>query len=194
MDPTRASSDAPPVPPGQPVPPVDELVADPPSDLDPSRSPQRTGVGGWLITRLPFLVILAFGGYFAVESYSLELGTLREPQAGLWPFIISIVLVVCTAVGMVTCDPADVESFGRPVVRPLLGIVALALFILLWDEVGLLLTGSLVLTFWFRFLARETWLMAVALAVGASVVAHLLFVVVLGARLPDDVIAALWGG
>jgi putative tricarboxylic transport membrane protein len=200
MERTRASADAPQAPPDGPVPPVEELVTDPaalpelPELAGPPPGPDRPGVRGWLITRLPFLVVLAFGGYFAVASYDLELGDLHDPKSGLWPFIVSIVLIVCTLVGMFTCDPADVESFGRPVVRPLLGVVALSLFVVLWDEVGLLLTGSVVLTFWFKVLARESWRMAVALAVGASVVAHLLFVVALGARLPDDVIAQLWGG
>ncbi|TFV68206.1 UNVERIFIED_ORG: tripartite tricarboxylate transporter TctB family protein [Bacillus sp. AZ43] len=185
MERPLASSDAPPVDPAPAVPPVLD---------DHPHGPVRTGVGGWFITRLPLLVVLAFGTYFAIASYELELGTLRAPLSGLWPFIVSVVLIACTLVGLFTCDPTDVEQFGRPVVRPFLGLAALCLFVLLWDEVGLLLTGAVVLTFWFKVLARESWRMAVALAVGASVVAHLLFVVLLGARLPDDVIAQLWGG
>jgi putative tricarboxylic transport membrane protein len=139
-------------------------------------------------------VALAVGIYFAVGSYDLELGSLREPDSGLWPFIVSVLLIVCSIAGMFTADLADIEPFGRLVVRPLLGLVALALFVVLFDEVGLLLTGTVVLLIWFRVLARETWLLALTLAVGASTVAYLLFVVLLGARLPDDLIAQLWGG
>jgi hypothetical protein len=197
MEQPRASTSAQSALTGPLVPPVHELTPDPaaPPTLDgPIHSALRPGFRGWIITRLPFLVLLAFGGYFAVASYELDLGTLRAPLSGLWPFVVSIVLIGCTLVGMFICDPTEVEPFGRTVIRPLLGLIALCVFVLLWDEVGLLLTGSVVLTFWFKALARETWLMAVTLAAGASVVAHLLFVVVLGARLPNDLIAQLWGG
>lgn len=183
--------------PQNPVPSVTDLLAtlaDPVSRDQSPAAPDRQGVRGWLVTRLPLLVALVFAGYFAVESYALGLGTLRAPLSGLWPFIVSLVLMACALVGLFTCDPADVESFGPPVVRPALGLAALCLFVLLWDEVGLLLTGSAVLTFWFKVLARESWRTAVTLAVAASVGAHVLFVVALGARLPDDLVAQLWGG
>jgi hypothetical protein len=162
-----------------------------PSGTPPAAVPRR---GDWLIARLPFLVALAVGIYFAVGSYDLDLGSLRDPDSGLWPFIVSVLLILCSIAGLLTADRADVEPFDRTVVRPLLGLIVLCLFVVLFEQTGLLLTGSLVLFFWFKFLAREGWLMAVTLAVGASVVAHLLFVVILGARLPDDLIAQLWGG
>jgi putative tricarboxylic transport membrane protein len=147
-----------------------------------------------LVDRLPLLAVLAVGICFAVGSYQLDLGTLRQPGSGLWPFVVSIALIVFGVVALFVCDTDDGEPFERSAVRPLLGMAALCLFVLLWDEVGLLLTGSVVLLFWFRVLARETWRTSVALAVGASVVAYLLFGLLLGARLPTDVIAQLWGG
>lgn len=167
-----------------------DVGAEPPEDK-PAREARR---GDWLLARLPFLVAAGIGLYFAVGAYDLDLGTMREPDAGLWPFIVAVLLVIASVGGMVTADIADIEPFGRIVVRPLLGLIVLCLFVVLFAEVGLLLTGSLVLLFWFRVLAQEGWLMSLALAVGASVVAHLLFVVVLGARLPADVVAQLWGG
>jgi hypothetical protein len=170
--------------------------ADPPEqpvapETPPTAAPQR---GDWLIARLPFLVALGIGIYFAVGSYDLDIGSLRAPDSGLWPFIVSVILISCSVGGMFAADRADIEPFDRTVIRPLLGLIVLCLFVVLFEETGLLLTGSLVLFFWFKFLAREGWLMAVALAVGASTVAYLLFVVILGARLPDDLIAQLWGG
>ncbi|MDP5183901.1 tripartite tricarboxylate transporter TctB family protein [Blastococcus sp. BMG 814] len=165
-------------------------AAAPQEDL-PARERRR---GDWLLARLPFLVAAGIGLYFAVGAYDLELGTMRQPDTGLWPFIVAVLLIVFSVGGIFTADRADIAPFGRIIVRPLLGLIVLCLFVVLFDEVGLLLTASLVLLFWFRVLAREGWLMSLALAVGASAVAHLLFVVVLGARLPADVIAQLWGG
>jgi hypothetical protein len=172
-----------------PTDPPEQSVA--PPGTPPAAAQRR---GDWLIARLPFLVALGIGIYFAVGSYDLDLGSLRNPESGLWPFIVSVLLILCSLGGLLTADRADIEPFGRTIVRPLLGLIVLCLFVLLFEQVGLLLTGSLVLFFWFKFLARESWLMAVALAVGASVVAYVLFVVILGARLPDDLIAQLWGG
>ena len=189
-------------PPSGPGVPVETASAGEAGPADPPEQPAAASGasaaaprrGDRLIARLPFLVALGIGIYFAIGSYDLDLGSLRDPNSGLWPFIISVLLILCSLGGLVAADRADVEPFGRTVVRPLLGLIVLCLFVVLFEQTGLLLTGSLVLFFWFKFLAREGWLMAVALAVGASTAAYLLFVVILGARLPDDVIAQLWGG
>ncbi len=157
----------------------------------PAREPHR---GDWLVARLPFFVAAGIGLYFALGAYALDIGSLRQPDAGLWPFIVAVLLVVFSVVGMFTASRDDIEAMDRTALKPLLGLIALGLFVVLFDELGLLLTASLVLTFWFRFLARESWRMSVALAVGASATAYLLFVELLGARLPADVIAQLWGG
>jgi hypothetical protein len=182
------------IPVESPAAPEERPAADQDRSAPPPEPPHAHGRGDWFIARVPFLAALAVGVYYAVGSYDLDIGSLRAPDSGLWPFIVSVLLIIFSVGGMLTADRADVEPFGRTVVRPLLGLIALCLFVVLFEHVGLLLTGSLVLFFWFKFLAREGWLMAVALAVGASVLAYLLFVVILGARLPNDLIAQLWGG
>lgn len=196
MERSPEASDGPPVAVGSDAGPVD----DPHGPVDRERHPAAETPdpvrrrGGWLIARMPFLVALAVGLYYAIDSYDIGLGTLEQPSSGLWPLTVSLVLIVCSVVGMVGASEADIEPFGRQIVRPLLGLLALCIFVLLWEDVGLIVTGIVVLVFWFRFLARESWVMTVLLAVGATAVAHVLFVVMLGARLPNDVIAELWGG
>ena len=170
---------------------VDRAETSDGSAAPPAPEPSRID---WFLARLPFLVAAAIGLYFAFGAYQLDIGTMRQPDAGLWPFIVAVLLVLFSVIGMFSADRADIEPMGRTSLRPLLGLIALGLFVVLFDEVGLLLTASLVLMFWFRVLAEEGWRMSAALAVGASVAAYLLFVRLLGARLPADVIAQLWGG
>ncbi|MEW1973837.1 tripartite tricarboxylate transporter TctB family protein [Microbacterium profundi] len=147
-----------------------------------------------MIWRIPYLGAGALGLYFLFGSISLGIGTMAAPGPGLWPFMISIILVTCCIVGLIAATGEDVDGFGSRLIRPALGLITLCCFVLLFPVVGLLLTGVVVLTFWFRFLARESWRMAVGLAVGVTAGSYLLFVVFLGAVFPPDIIAQLWGG
>lgn len=143
--------------------------------------------------RAPFVVALICAAYFGYGAVQLGVGGFTDPGPGLWPLGISIVLALCCMIGLVVPD-TDVEGFGRRLLRPAMGIAVLALFILLFERVGLILTGLIVLLFWFKILAKESWKVAGPLAVATTGVAYVLFVVVLGAVFPDDLIASLWEG
>ncbi len=147
-----------------------------------------------LLNRVPYIVGIIVAGYFVKGAIDLGVGGFSEPGSGLWPLIVALVLLGCCIAGLVIADGADVDEFGGRLKRPMFGLAVLALFALLFPVVGLLLTGSVVLLIWFRFLANESWKLSAALAVGATAVAYILFVELLGAVFPPDVIAQLWGG
>ncbi|WP_114907733.1 tripartite tricarboxylate transporter TctB family protein [Ornithinimicrobium murale] len=148
-----------------------------------------------IFQRVPYAVGALIGLYFLLGAIGLGVGTLSAPAPGLWPSIVAVVLIGCCVVGMlIGGDGEDIEDFAGRLLRPAIGVATLSLFILMFSRFGLVLSGLVVLVIWFRFLARETWFMSVVLAVGATVVTYLLFVQLLAARFPDDVIAQLWGG
>ena len=47
---------------------------------------------------------------------------------------------------------------------------------------------------WLKGLNGESWRLSLILSGVAPLVAYLLFVVALGVRLPEDVVASIWGG
>lgn len=144
--------------------------------------------------RVPYLVALAIAGYFAQGSVQLGVGGLIDPGPGLWPLAISVLLGLCSMIGLVTANDEDVEEFRGRLLRPAMGGAVLCLFVLLFERVGLILTGVIVMFFWFKVLARESWAVAISLAVGCTAVAYVLFVIVLGAVFPADIVASLWQG
>lgn len=148
-----------------------------------------------IFQRAPYAVGALIGLYFLLGAINLGVGTLSAPGPGLWPTIVAVILIGCCVVGMlIGGDGEDIEEFAGRLLRPTIGVATLSLFILVFSRFGLLLSALVLLLVWFRFLARETWLMSVILAVGATVVTYLLFVQLLGARFPDDVLTQLWGG
>lgn len=161
------------------------------NDAAPASPPHH---GRALLNRVPYIVGIIVGGYFVKGALDLGIGAFSEPGSGLWPLLIAMVLLGCCVVGLVIADGTDVDEFGGRLARPALGLAVLALFALLFPVLGLLLTGTFVLLVWFRFLANESWAASLGLAVGTTVVAYILFVQLLGAVFPPDVIAQLWGG
>ena len=87
-----------------------ELEAEVAHELEEHRPPP----GGPAYQVVGALVALAIGVTGAVLAYGYGLGTLRRPGAGLWPFIISIVIVVLAVVLLVVGRTLeDSERFTR---------------------------------------------------------------------------------
>lgn len=148
----------------------------------------------WWLTKLPLLVVLAMCGWFLYQARDLEVGSLTEPGPGLWPTLVAVLLAVTTLCGVALNTADGIEYFGRDTWRVGVGVVALGIFIVLFDRLGLILPGIVLTVFWLRVLARESWRLSGAVALGATLGCYLLFVSVLGVVFPDDLVAQLWGG
>lgn len=158
------------------------------------RSEQHTSslVSGlhWLGPLVPLLI----GVYAAVTAYGLGLGSLRQPEPGLWPFLVSLT-VIGTAAALLFIDHRDdYEPWTRGTLSIIGGLVSLGVFILLFQAIGFLIPGVLMLLLWLRLFAREPWKWAVPLALGGAVGLYLVFVTALGVPFPDGIlIDAVWG-
>src|SRR5262249_55055333 len=70
------------------------------------------------------LTALAVGVAGAIGSYALGLGRLTQPGPGLWPFVISVVIVVLSAVLVVTGRKLeDTERFSKASLLTAVGLV-----------------------------------------------------------------------
>ena len=134
------------------------------------------------------LVPLLLGLYAMYEAYDLSLGELSNPGPGLWPFIVSAVVVGTAAALLFTDDPDDYETWTRGTLSIVGGLVSLGVFILLFQAIGFLVPAVLMLLLWLRLFAQEPWKWAVPLAFGGAVVLYLIFDTALGVPFPEGVI------
>lgn len=153
---------------------------------------QKTGQNPH-VHRLGPLVPLLLGLYGLVTAYGLSLGELNQPGPGLWPFLVSLLLVGTSAVLVLKDDPAEYEPWTRGTLGIAGGLVSLGIFILLFQAIGFLIPGVLMLLVWLRLFAQEPWKWAVPLALGGAVGLYLVFDRALGVPFPDGVLVEMIG-
>lgn len=134
--------------------------------------------------RLGPLVPLLLGLYAAPTAYEMGLGELNNPGPGLWPFLVSVLIVGCSVVLLMIDDPADYEPWTRGTLTIVGGLVSLAVFILLFQAIGFFIPAVLMLVLWLRVFGEESWKWAVPLAVVGAAAFYLLFVTALGVPFP----------
>jgi hypothetical protein len=130
-------------------------------------------------------VVIAVGLGALSLSLAMGLGTLAAPQPGLWPFIISCVMVGLGLVQLILGRRnRDAEKFTRMSMAPLTGLVTLAAMVALMPVIGFELPALVLCIIWMRFLGGETW--RSTLLVSAVVVAAFygIFVLALNTSIP----------
>lgn len=161
----------------------------------PGATPDRVRGTGWLASKVPLAVAIAIALVFHLQSKEMEVGTLTEAGPGYWPRVLVVAIVVVSVLGLVIDMRDGIEAFELgSTVRVIGGFAALAVFTLVFEQTGSILAGFVFLMLWLKGLNGESWRMALAISVVAPLASYLLFVIALGVRLPEDVIASLWGG
>lgn len=139
------------------------------------------------IRYLGSLITLAVGIVAVVLSTQLGIGSLRAPEPGLWPLIVSG--GVCLfALASLLDDRQDHNPESLPMGRMLVGVLALALFVFAFQHLGLVLPTFITLVLWLRKLAGEPWRTSLVIAAGATASLWLLFAHLLGVPFPPDVL------
>jgi len=161
----------------------------------PGAAPEPTRGTGWIASKVPLVVAIALAAVFHLQTSEMEVGSLTEPGPGFWPRVLIVAIVVVSVIGFLidTRDGIEVFELGGTV-RVLLGFAALVVFTLLFQETGSILAGFVFLMIWLKGLNGESWRMSLAISVVAPLASYLLFVSALGVRLPEDIVASLWGG
>jgi putative tricarboxylic transport membrane protein len=131
------------------------------------------------------LVALAIGVFGLVVSSRLGLGQLTQPGPGLWPFAVSAVIVVLSAVLVFVGRRAtDAEQFSKASLLTALALVTLVLLAVLLPLIGFEIPSLLLVFVWLRWLGKESWRSSVVISVAAVAAVYLLFVVLLQIPLP----------
>lgn len=149
---------------------------------------QRCGVRAHA-HRIASVCLVALGVFGIVESSKLGLGDLTEPGPGLWPLVLSTVVVGSAAVLFVVDDPRDYERWSGRSAMIGAGIVGLAAYIVAFSLLGFAISTALLIGVWLRVFARESWRSTIVLTVAGAVALYLIFAVLLNVPFPEGVLA-----
>jgi len=167
---------------GQPEPDLlEELQAEVARDLEEEKPP----AGGPAYQVVAALVGLAFGIFAAVLSSGYGLGTLREPGAGLWPFVVSVIIAALSLLLLLTGrNLGDAEAFTRASRLPVIGAVTFLAMAFLLPVIGFEIPAFLLSVVWMRFLGGETWRSTIITSLVTTAVFYGLFLYALNIPLP----------
>jgi putative tricarboxylic transport membrane protein len=134
-------------------------------------------------SRVAGLMALAVGVAASLGARHLGAGSLTDPGPGLWPLVVSAVLVSTGAA--VAVRPGDeAETIGRDAWAVVVACVSLVAYTAVIGAVGFELPTAILLAFWLRVLGGEPWRTTVVVSVGVTVVAYVVFILALGVALP----------
>ena len=105
--------------PGEP-----DILAELEAEIARELAEERPPAGGPAYQVVGALVALALGLGGAILAYGYGLGSLRRPGPGLWPFIVSLVLIgLSVALLIVGRHLTDSEAFTRSSLQPARGLL-----------------------------------------------------------------------
>ena len=158
-----------------------EIKAEVAQDLADERPP----AGGPAYQVVAALVVLALGLAGAWLAYGYGLGTLRRPGPGLWPFIVSCLIVVLAVVLLVVGRHLDdTEKFTRSSLLVAVGAATFVALGFLLPVVGFEIPAVLLGIVWLRFLGGESWRSTIVISVLTTAAFYGLFLYALSVPLP----------
>ena len=139
--------------------------------------------------RLGSLIPLALGLVWIVYALkSFPLGGLSNPGPALWPVMTGAVLALTATVLLVTeRDNDDYEPLTKKSVLVALGAGSTAVFIVLFEQVGFIVAGFLLMLFWCRKLGHESWRLSLAVSAGVVLLFYEVFDPLFGVPLPSGI-------
>ena len=128
---------------------------------------------------------LLLGAAGAYGSIQFGLGEVTDPGAGLWPFVICVLIVGCSLALLIGGKRFwDAEAFSRNSLIVGIALLTLVALVCALPYVGFEIPCLVLCFVWLRFLGKETWLMSTVISVGVTVGFWLVFVFALGIPLP----------
>ena len=130
-------------------------------------------------------MVIGVGLGAVILSLVMGLGTPDKPQPGLWPFIISCVMVALGLFQLIAGrNNTDAEKFTRMSTAPLTGLVTLAAMVALMPLIGFELPALVLCVIWMRFLGGETWRSTLVVSASVVIAFYGIFVLALGTSIP----------
>ncbi|GAA1904799.1 tripartite tricarboxylate transporter TctB family protein [Nocardioides lentus] len=159
---------------------LEEIQAEIARDLEEEKDPGGTA---YQVVGAAVGIVVGVGGI--VLSLGYGLGTLREPGAGLWPLIVSVLVTsLSVLLLLVGRTLEDTERFRRASLLPLAGAASFVVFAFLLPVIGFEIPALLLCVVWLRFLGGETWRSTVVVSVLTVAAFYALFLYGLRVPLP----------
>jgi putative tricarboxylic transport membrane protein len=136
------------------------------------------------------IILMALAMVAILESIQLPFGTLRSPQPGFWPLILSMILAFFSLIHLGNSikargkekGPFWAQSGGWKRIGMAVG--ALVAFGFLFEPLGYLVSVFLLIGFLLRVIEPMRWWLMITIALLSSVLSYLLFGVLLSTPLP----------
>lgn len=161
---------------------MDDLT---PEQLATQWEEEKPPAAGALANAASSLVVLGVGTGAAILSITMGLGTPATPQPGLWPFIISCVMVALGLFQLIAGrHNRDAEKFTRMSMAPLTGLVTLAAMVALMPLIGFEIPALVLCIIWMRFLGGETWRSTLVVSASVVIAFYGIFVLALNTSVP----------
>jgi putative tricarboxylic transport membrane protein len=145
----------------------------------------RPPAAGTVTNVIVALLVVVLGVATLIGSWSLGVGSARTPDSGMWPLLVSIVLVVLAVVLLVTARRTnDAERFSRASWLVLAGVATMVVFVAVIRHVGFEIPAALLCFVWLRFLGREGWRTSIIGSLAAVAAFYAIFVVALSVPVP----------
>jgi putative tricarboxylic transport membrane protein len=169
-----------PTPPDEP-----DILAELQAEVAQDLADERPPVGGPAYQVVAAVVVLALGLGAAVLAHGYGLGSLRRPGPGLWPFAVSVLIVVLAVVLLVVGRHLDdAEKFTRASLLVLAGAATFVGLGLLLPTLGFEIPAILLGIVWLRFLGGESWRSTIVISIATTAAFYLLFLYALKIPLP----------
>jgi putative tricarboxylic transport membrane protein len=143
---------------------------------------------------IPALIWLGLGIAVAVGSYRLELGTMHTPGPGLMPFILGVILSLCSLPILVRSIKMTIikakkrnESIwsGVEFKKLIVVLVSLIGYAVLIERIGYVVITFLVLLVLFKTVETQKWSLVLLLSFLTVISTYVLFVIILKVMLPS---------
>jgi putative tricarboxylic transport membrane protein len=142
------------------------------------------------LERINGLVVLCIGILILWQGRGLSFGSPHAPGAGFFPTLIGVILMVLALVLIVRGDKGTERGerlSASSIVRVLGVFAALLAYFLFLEYLGFVVVSFLLMAFFFFWVARQRWYVALSSAVLCIGLAYILFDVLLKSSLPKGV-------
>lgn len=132
------------------------------------------------------LVVLAFGVAGIFLSQGLGVGSPTRPGAGMWPLLVSVIIVALSLVQLIIGRRGghDGEKFNRYSLITLIGFITLIGMVWLMPMIGFEIPALLMCVIWMKFLGGESWRSTAIYSALIVVAFYLIFITALGTSIP----------
>jgi putative tricarboxylic transport membrane protein len=153
-----------------PQPAAQPSLQDAVHEVETAEHEYRPPAAGTVTNVIVALVVVLLGVATLIGSWSLGVGSARTPDSGMWPLLVSIVLVVLAVVLLVTARRTnDAERFSRASWLVLAGVATMVVFVAVIQYVGF---------------GREGWRTSIIGSLAVVAAFYAIFVVALSVPVP----------